>query len=233
MTAKGEEGLECCSFRQPLARACSHKLIFADEGVGCSLQQDTGDTLGMVQRNRVSFLLDIFATFFKVGAFTFGGGLAMLPLFEREVIENKGWIQKEDILDIYAISQSLPGVIAVNASTFIGYRLAGVPGAVAAITGVMAPSLLVIVAIATVFTQFRQNFYVAKALKGIRAAVAALIFLAAYRIGKASLKGVFGFSLAIGAFMLTSLTDINVIYIIMAGGLLGILVSKMGSGGAS
>lgn len=190
------------------------------------------DTSSNIRSKRISFLLEIFTTFFRVGAFTFGGGLAMLPLFEREVIENRGWVEKEDILDIYAISQSLPGVIAVNASTFIGYRLAGVPGAVAAITGVMAPSLLVIVAIATVFTQFRQNFYVAKALKGIRAAVAALIFLAAYRIGKASLKGVFGFAVAIGAFMFTLLTDINVIYTILAGGLLGIIVSKMRAGGA-
>ncbi|NMB11314.1 MAG: chromate transporter [Firmicutes bacterium] len=196
------------------------------------MEQHMCDTSSNIRSNRISFLLEIFMTFFRVGAFTFGGGLAMLPLFEREVIENKGWVEKEDILDIYAISQSLPGVIAVNASTFIGYRLAGVPGAVAAITGVMAPSLLVIVAIATVFTQFRQNFYVAKALKGIRAAVAALIFLAAYRIGKASLKGVFGFAVAIGAFMFTLLTDINVIYIILAGGLLGIIVSKMRAGGA-
>ena len=172
-------------------------------------------------------MLEIFTTFFRVGAFTFGGGLAMLPLFEKEVIENKGWVEKEDILDIYAISQSLPGVIAVNASTFIGYRIAGVPGAVAAIFGVTAPSLLVIVTIASFFTQFRENFYVAKVLHGIRAAVAALIFLAAYRIGKASLKGTFGLVTATVAFLLTLLTDIHVIYIILAGGFLGVIVSKM------
>jgi chromate transporter len=197
------------------------------------LEQAPQDTPDKGQVSRMSFLLEIFATFFRVGAFTFGGGLAMLPLFEREVIENKGWVKKEDILDIYAISQSLPGVIAVNASTFIGYRLAGVPGAIAAISGVMAPSLLVIVAIAGVFTQFRQNFYVAKALRGVRAAVAALIFLAAYRIGKASLKGAFGFILAITAFLLTWLTEINVIYMILAGGMLGVIVAKLRAGGTS
>ena len=196
------------------------------------MAQDTHSTPRKIQMSNVSFLLEIFTTFFRVGAFTFGGGLAMLPLFEREVIDNKGWVEKEDILDIYAISQSLPGVIAVNSSTFIGYRLAGVPGAIAAITGVMAPSLIVIVAIASVFTQFRENFYVAKALKGVRAAVAALIFLAAYRISKGSLKGVFGLTLAITAFLLTSLTNINVIYIILAGGLLGVIVSKVRAGGA-
>lgn len=189
------------------------------------------DELDKGRTNQISFLLEIFTTFFRVGAFTFGGGLAMLPLFEREVIESKGWVKKEDILDIYAISQSLPGVIAVNASTFIGYRLAGVPGAVAAISGVMAPSLIIIVAIASFFTQFRQNFYVAKVLHGVRAAVAALIFLAAYRIGKASLKGAFGVITAAAAFGITLLTDINVIYIILAGGLLGVMASKVGLGG--
>ncbi len=178
------------------------------------------------RKGKLAFLLEIFATFFRVGAFTFGGGLAMLPLFEKEVIENKGWIGKEDILDIYAISQSLPGVIAVNASTFIGYRIAGVPGAIAAISGVTAPSLIVIVLIASFFTKFRENFYVAKALHGIRAAVAALIFLAAYRIGKGSLKSVFGIVMATIAFALTLLTDIHVIYIIVAGGIVGVVASK-------
>ncbi|NLK09026.1 MAG: chromate transporter [Firmicutes bacterium] len=177
------------------------------------------------------FLLEIFVTFFKVGAFTFGGGLAMLPLFEKEVIENKGWIQRQDILDIYAISQSLPGVIAVNSSTFIGYRLAGIPGAVAAIIGVTAPSLIVIVIIASFFSKFRENFYAAKALHGIRAAVTALIFLAAYRIGKGSLKSLGGVIVAAVAFGLTLFTDIHVIYIILAGGLGGILVSNIGRRG--
>ncbi|NMB25319.1 MAG: chromate transporter [Firmicutes bacterium] len=174
----------------------------------------------------MSFLLEIFGTFFRVGAFTFGGGLAMLPLFEKEVIDNKGWIDKEDILDIYAISQSLPGVIAVNASTFIGYRIAGVPGAIAAIAGVTAPSLIIIVFIASFFTKFRENFYVAKALHGVRAAVAALIFLAAYRIGKGSLRSMFGIVMATIAFGLTLFTNIHVIYIILAGGLVGVVASK-------
>ena len=95
------------------------------------LDQNTDKALEKARYQGIGLLLEIFVTFCRVGAFTFGGGLAMLPLFEKEVIEKKGWITWEDILDIYAISQSLPGVIAVNASTFIGYRLAGVPGAAA------------------------------------------------------------------------------------------------------
>ena len=145
----------------------------------------------------------------------------------------KGWITQEDILDIYAISQSLPGVIAVNASTFIGYRLAGVPGAAAAVAGMMAPSLLVIIAIASIFVQFRENYYVAKAFRGVRAAVTALIFLAAYRIGRATLKEAFSWIVAVTAFLVIFLTNIHVIYVILAGALLGIVVSKLRTGGVS
>ncbi len=197
------------------------------------LEQNTGSIQIKAQDQGIRLLLDIFFTFCRVGAFTFGGGLAMLPLFEREVIEKKGWITQEDILDIYAISQSLPGVIAVNASTFIGYRLAGVPGAVAAVAGVMTPSLLVIIAIASLFVHFRENYYVAKALRGVRAAVAALIFLAAYRIGKATLKDAFTWTAAVIAFLVTLLSDIHVIYIILVGALVGIAVSKLRTGGVS
>jgi chromate transporter len=176
-------------------------------------------------------LVEVFVTFARIGAFTFGGGLAMLPLFEREVIDSKGWISREEVLDIYAISQSIPGVIAGNAAAFIGYRLAGIAGAVAALVGVMIPSLIVIIAIATYFTQFRENFYVAKALQGARASVAALIILAAVRIGRASLKNTFSVVLATLALLMALLTDVDMIYVILAGGLLGMLACRITSGG--
>ena len=197
------------------------------------LGQNTDKALEKARGQGIGLLLEIFVTFCRVGAFTFGGGLAMLPLFEKEVIEKKGWVTQEDILDIYAISQSLPGVIAVNASTFIGYRLAGVPGAAAAVAGMMAPSLLVIIAIASIFVQFRENYYVAKAFRGVRAAVTALIFLAAYRIGRATLKEAFSWIVAVTAFLVIFLTNIHVIYVILAGALLGIVVSKLRTGGVS
>ena len=197
------------------------------------LGQNTDKALEKARSQGIGLLLEIFVTFCRVGAFTFGGGLAMLPLFEKEVIDKKGWVTQEDILDIYAISQSLPGVIAVNASTFIGYRLAGVPGAAAAVAGMMAPSLLVIIAIASIFVQFRENYYVAKAFRGVRAAVTALIFLAAYRIGRATLKEAFSWIVAVTAFLVIFLTNIHVIYVILAGALLGIVVSKLRTGGVS
>lgn len=176
-------------------------------------------------------LLDIFLTFAKIGAFTFGGGLAMLPLFEREVVDNKGWITREEVLDIYAISQSIPGVIAGNSATFIGYRLAGVVGAVTALVGVLMPSFIVIILIATHFTQFRENFYVAKALRGATTSVAALIILAAVRIGRASLKNTFSVVLGISTLLMALLTNVDMIYVIVAGGLLGMLASRITLGG--
>ncbi|MGI6081628.1 MAG: chromate transporter [Limnochordia bacterium] len=176
-------------------------------------------------------LLDIFFTFLRVGAFAIGGGLAMLPLFEREVIDNKGWIKHEELLDIYAISQSIPGVIAGNSATFIGYRIAGFPGALSALAGVLTPSIVIILAIATYFTQFRDDFYVAKALQGARTAVAALIILAAVRISRASLKNTFSVVLAAVSVLVAFFTNIDMIYVILAGGLLGVLAGKIALGG--
>ncbi|NLN17775.1 MAG: chromate transporter [Firmicutes bacterium] len=184
-----------------------------------------------VRKAKPASLLEIFFTFLRVGAFTIGGGLAMLPLFEREVIDNKGWIEREELLDIYAISQSIPGVIAGNSSTFIGYRIAGFPGALSALAGVLTPSIVVILVIATSFTQFRETFYVAKALQGARTAVAALIILAAVRISRASLKNTFAVVLAALSFLVACFTNIDMIYAILAGGLLGVLAGKIAVGG--
>ena len=123
-------------------------------------------------------LWELFTTFFRIGLFTFGGGYAMLPLVEKEVIDKKGWTDKEEILSIYALAQSVPGVIAVNTSLILGNRLAGVKGAVAAGAGVIMPSLIVIVAIAAFFSQIQDNFYILQAFSGIRAAVTVALLAA-------------------------------------------------------
>lgn len=120
----------------------------------------------------------MFVTFVKIGAFTFGGGWAMLPIMEREFVETKKWISKDDYVDILAVAQSFPGVLAVNTSTFIGRRLFGLKGAFAAVIGVSLPSFLIILLIAIFFMEFRSNYYVDLAMKGINAAVPALIIVA-------------------------------------------------------
>ena len=120
-------------------------------------------------------LFSLFITFFKIGTFTIGGGYAMIPLVERDVVEKKKWLSAEDFFDILSLSQSLPGIWAVNISIFTGYRTKGVKGAVAATLGTILPSFLIILAIALSFTQFAENRWVEKFFKGARPAVVALI----------------------------------------------------------
>src|SRR5690554_615214 len=140
------------------------------------------------QKQRKAALWELFSAWFKIGLFTFGGGYAMLPLIEREVIDKKGWTDKEEILSIYALAQSVPGVIAVNTSIILGNRLAGIKGAAAAAAGVIAPSLIIIMSIAVYFDYIMNSVYVLQAFSGIRAAVVGLVAAAAVRIALGSLK---------------------------------------------
>lgn len=116
----------------------------------------------------------LFLTFMKIGMFTIGGGYAMLPLIQREVVD-RGWLSKEDFVDVFAVTQSLPGIFAVNISIFVGYRLKKTPGAICCALGTILPSFLIILLIALFFTQVRDNEWVERAFKGLRPAVVALI----------------------------------------------------------
>ena len=127
-------------------------------------------------------LWTLFITFFKIGLFTLGGGYAMIPLIEREVVERKGWITKEDFLDLMAIAQSAPGIFAVNISIFIGYRMRKVTGSVFCAFGTVLPSILIILAIALFVGGYRDNPIVENVFKGIRPAVIALILTPSIRL---------------------------------------------------
>ena len=116
----------------------------------------------------------LFLTFMKIGAFTIGGGYAMLPLIQREVVD-RGWMTKEDFIDLFSVAQSLPGIFAVNIAIFVGYKLKKVRGGIICALGSILPSFLIILAIAMFFTQFKDNEWVEKAFKGLRPAVVALI----------------------------------------------------------
>ena len=117
----------------------------------------------------------LFLTFLKIGAFTFGGGYAMIPLIQREVTEKRSWLAGSDILDIVAIAESTPGPIAINAATFVGYRVRGVPGAFFATLGVVVPAFLTILAVSLLLDRFQDNVYVQYAFTGIRAGILALM----------------------------------------------------------
>lgn len=120
-------------------------------------------------------LLDIFWSFLKIGAFTFGGGYAMIPLIQHEVIHRRRWIEERDFLDLLTLAQTAPGPIALNTAVFVGYKRCGYLGALSAIMGVIVPSFLVILVVAIFFASIRDNAYVDAAFKGMRPAVVALI----------------------------------------------------------
>ena len=118
---------------------------------------------------------ELFRSFLKIGAFTFGGGYAMIPVIEREVIDRRGWIERRDFLDLLTLAQSAPGPIVLNTAVFVGYKLRGLRGALAALTGVVIPSFTAILLIALLFADIRQNPWVDAAFRGMRPAVVALI----------------------------------------------------------
>lgn len=120
-------------------------------------------------------MLQLFLSFLKIGALTFGGGYAMIPIIEREVIDRRGWIARADFLDLLTLAQSAPGPISLNTAVFVGYKLCGIGGALAAIAGIVLPSFVIILLIALFFSEIRHNAWVDAAFKGMRPAVVALI----------------------------------------------------------
>ncbi|MCD8296671.1 MAG: chromate transporter [Prevotella sp.] len=137
-----------------------------------------------MDEERNNFYLESFKTFFKIGLFTLGGGYAMIPVIEAEVVDKNKWVSKEDFLDILAVAQSCPGVLAINMSVFIGYRLKRLRGALCTCLGTALPSFIIILAIAMFFHEFKDNRLVAAIFRGIRPAVVALIAVPTFKLGK-------------------------------------------------
>ena len=159
-------------------------------------------------------LWQIFAVFAKIGAFTIGGGYAMIPIIQDEM-SRRGWISDEELPDIVALSQSAPGVMAVNISIFAGYRLRGVKGSIAATLGSITPSFCIILAIAMIFTSFKDNPWVIRAFKGIRPAVIALIAVPMINMAKKCCKAWWAWALAVAALVLVAFLDVSPIYILL------------------
>ena len=159
-------------------------------------------------------LWQIFAVFAKIGAFTIGGGYAMIPIIQDEM-SRRGWISEEELPDIVALSQSAPGVMAVNISIFAGYRLRGVKGSIAATLGSITPSFFIILAIAMIFTSFKDNPWVIRAFKGIRPAVIALIAVPMVKMAQKCCKAWWAWALAIAALVLVAFLDVSPIYILL------------------
>lgn len=167
-------------------------------------------------------LLEIFISFLKLGSVSFGGGYSMIPLIEREVVENKKWIDKEKVVDIFAVSESLPGAIALNSSTFVGYSVAGVPGALAALLGNMLPSVVIVLTLSVLFQKVSSYPVVKSAFRGIYPAIVGLISYAALKIGKTAITDYLTIIIALSAFILTMLLHITPVLVIIFGGAAGI-----------
>ena len=168
-------------------------------------------------------LFDLFWTFCKIGALTFGGGYAMLPLIQREIVENKKWSTEKEILDYYAVGQCTPGVIAVNTATFIGYKLRGIIGGIVATLGVIFPSIVIILIIATFLQNFADLAIVQSAFAGIRAAVVALIITTVVQLIKSSIKDYLGVIIAIIAFVISAFIGLSPVYVVIAAALTGFI----------
>lgn len=170
----------------------------------------------------MKLLWELFITFLKIGAFTFGGGLAMLPLIRKAVVDEKGWMTEEEITDCFAISQSLPGVLAVNAAIYIGNKKKHLAGSIASTMGVILPAFVSIIIILLFLGKIEDNPYVQGAFEGIKAASTALILVAAYKMGKRILKGKLEYFITAVSFLLIVITGINALWAVVFGGLTGL-----------
>ena len=172
-------------------------------------------------------MLSLFLTFAKVGVMTFGGGYAMLPILQREVVENKGWATDEELTDYFAIGQCTPGVIAVNTATFIGQKRRGIIGGIVATLGVVFPSLIIIAALAGVIDAFSHLAWVQHAFAGIRVCVCVLIFNAVVKLLKGSVKDWAAGLIFLAVLAAALLTDLSPVIFVAAAAALGIVIQNV------
>jgi chromate transporter len=177
----------------------------------------------------LNIYLDLILTFAKVGVCTFGGGYAMLPILQREVVEKKGWATDEELTDYFAIGQCTPGVIAVNTATFIGYKHKGIPGAIFTTLGLILPSLVIITTIAAFLSNFADIPVVQHALGGVNAAVVAMIASSVLKLSKSTLKGSLSLAIFAAVLVLAFLFNLSPVVLIVAAGMVGFFFGKGGN----
>ncbi len=183
-----------------------------------------------IKKDKTESLWHILLTFLKVGAFTFGGGYAILPVIQQEVVHNKKWVSPEEFSDILIITQGMPGQLALNSAIQIGIRLRGIPGGLMGALGVTAPSVIILLAIAAYFYPLlRDNDYVQAIFYGLRPAVVALIAAAAVKMGRGILQGLSGVILCAVLLLIAIITQIHPIIILLVGGLAGMIICKRGT----
>ena len=171
--------------------------------------------------------LSLFWEFFKVGMFTIGGGMAMIPQIQQVVVEDKKWLTEEEMIDCIAISQSMPGVIAINSATYIGSRISGIKGALSATLGAVMPSFMIIIAVVMFLGAIGDNSYINGAFTGIKAAVCALILVSAVKLGKQILSSPVQWILAVAAFAAVGIFGVTAVWAIIGGGIAGVIYTSV------
>ena len=187
------------------------------------LESGKGLLYNLRAMNKFKKALLVFWSFFKIGLFTFGGGYAMISVISAELVERRKWITQEDMTDMLIISEMTPGAIAVNSATFVGYRVAGVLGGIRGTLGVVLPSLIIITVLSFFVHYLEEVAWLAAAFKGIQAVVVVLIVNAMVKFFKQLDKNWQSYLIAAAALIVTLLTDFNVIFLILAGGIYGIV----------
>ena len=173
-------------------------------------------------------LLKLFTTFFRIGLFTFGGGYAMIPLLERDVVQRNSWVSPEEFTDLLALAQSAPGVFAVNMAVFVGYRTRGVAGAVSAAFGCALPSVVIILLIALFFRQFRHIAVVNNIFMGLRPVVVALIAVPVFNVAKSARIGWATLWIPVLSALLIVFAGVSPIYVIIVAGIAGFVYGRVG-----
>lgn len=176
---------------------------------------------------RIKNLFQLYWSFFKIGGLTFGGGLSMLPMLERELVQRRKWVTEEEILDFYAIGQCTPGIIAVNTATFVGYKKEKILGGIFATLGMISPSIIVISLVAAFFEMFLSNKWFAHALMGVRSVVCAMLINTVINLGKKSLKSVYSWIICIVILALGFFTKIPTVVLVLMAATVGIIVNEI------
>lgn len=175
----------------------------------------------LTMKDKLIGYVQLFTAFFKIGFFTFGGGMSMLPMLQKELVESKKWLTEEEILNYFAIGQCTPGIIAVNVATFCGYKRAGLSGAIVSTIGIVCPSWIVITLIAGSISRFSDIVWIQRAMKGVYVAVAALLARAVFTFGKKIITDFVTAGIAAGAFLAMSVWNVSGILIVLVAGIIG------------
>lgn len=173
-------------------------------------------------------LFELYCAFFRIGGLTFGGGLTMLPMLKYELVQKKGWVTEDELLDYYAVGQCTPGIIAVNVATFVGHKRRGVIGGCFSTFGMISPSLIIVSILALFLDQFMSNAYVAHAVGGIKVVVCALMLQTVVTMAKKTVKNRLAAVLCLVAFLLAMFTPLPTVLIVVMAGVFGIILLKLG-----